>query len=98
MNELRTPGTTNPPLMVLQYTPRGVGGPEISRAAKEVARYHAADAGQAERHQALTEALAAFLVRICECCPPGAERSTAISRAREAKMWASCAIALEPSR
>ena len=32
---------------------------------------------------------------VVETCPPGSERSTAISRIREGKMWASAAVALE---
>jgi hypothetical protein len=67
----------------------------VNRAAKEVATYHRPDGDQAMRHQELTESLALFLEAIVRYVPPGPERSTAISRAREAKMWASAGVALE---
>lgn len=89
-------------LGVLQHTLHGLDieeeGPatEVQDAANEVARYHAPVGDQAARHEALAATLAAFLVDIVRYAPPGPERSTAISRAREAKFWASAAVALEP--
>lgn len=71
----------------------------IESAADEVAHYHAPSgdqaARQAARHKNLSASLSRFLKDIVHYCPPGPERSTAISRAREAKMWASAAVALE---
>jgi hypothetical protein len=84
------------PLGILQTNPTGCNGSELQEAARDVATYHAPDADQAQRHRELSEALEAFLVAVAVNTPPGPERSTAISRAREAKMWASAAIALEP--
>lgn len=73
------------------------GGPvrHVFEAAFEVATYHPPTGDQATRHQNLSQALANFLQMIVASCPPGPERSTAISRAREAKFWASAAIAME---
>jgi len=77
------------------YEERDRSALRLRAAAREVARYHKPAPGQADRHAAIAEALADFLVILIENAPPGPERSTAISRAREAKMWASAAIALE---
>lgn len=90
-------------LAVLQFTPNpnlGVPWPHevvdaVVKAATEVATYHAPTGNQAERHSRLSQATAAFLMVVVEACPPGPERSTAISRIREGKMWASAAVALE---
>ena len=67
----------------------------VYNASQEVAYYHRPTGDQGERHGRLSHALANLLQEIVNVCPPGPERSTAISRAREAKMWASAAIALE---
>lgn len=67
----------------------------VQEAAREVATYHAPTPDQARRHGNLSDAAAAFLEALVANCPPGPERSTAISRAREAKFWASAAVALE---
>ncbi len=75
---------------IITHTPE-----QIQAAAAEVSSYHAPKGDQADRHASLSIALADFLVELVKCCPPGPERSTAISRAREAKMWASAAVALE---
>jgi hypothetical protein len=67
----------------------------VMKAANEVSVYHPPVGDQAARHGNLSQALETFLVCVVANCPPGPERSTAISRAREAKMWASAAVALE---
>lgn len=67
----------------------------VEIAAAEVSSYHAVTLEQSVRLKSLELGLANFLVTLVACCPPGAERSSAISRAREAKMWAASAIALE---
>lgn len=82
-------------LQKLQFNEVGASSSELVAAANEVATYHAPDALQIERHAQLTAALSRFLVSIAVYAPAGPERSTAISRAREAKMWASAAVALE---
>lgn len=92
------PPATRGALQVLQFaTPDNADmDPErVAWAAHEVATYHAPVGDQAERHKMLSAALAEFLSVMVAMAPPGPERSTAISRAREAKMWASAAIALE---
>jgi hypothetical protein len=84
-------------LAVLQHEPLHGGGSHVQEAAREIASYHAMDpdGDQANRLTSLAVALADFLEDIVRLSPPGPERSTAISRAREAKFWASAAIALE---
>lgn len=83
----------NGPLAVLQHeTGRGE---HVFEAAMELARYHPPKGDQQSRHEAVAVALASFLETIVANCPPGPERSTAVSRAREAKFWASAAIAQE---
>lgn len=67
----------------------------IRRAAKEIASYHKPTEEQTQRHQLLSIALEDFLLYIVQACPPGPERSTAISWARAAKMFAAAAISLE---
>jgi hypothetical protein len=82
-------------LQVLQFNPLHANSSALQQAALEIASYHAPRGDQAERHSNLAAALADFLATIAVNAPPGPERSTAISRAREAKMWASAAVALE---
>lgn len=84
-------------LQVLQFAncEAGINPLSVATAAKEIANYHAPVGSQAARHQGLSDALSDFLLTLVTFAPPGPERSTAISRAREAKMWASAAIALE---
>ena len=62
---------------------------------KSVVRYHRPTGDQARRHEALSAATEHFLVAILENCPDCADRSAAIRHARDAKMTASAAIALE---
>lgn len=95
-------------LAVLQFTPPYAAitaitemdkAKEISdkvySAAREVATYHTPTGDQAARHANLSGALAYFLEALVANTPSGPERSTAISRAREAEMWASAGLALE---
>lgn len=84
------------PLDTLQTAAAGVWFPEVDEAAEELSRYHVPTEDQAERHQNLAASLETFLLVLVMNAPAGPERSTAISRAREAKFWASAAIALEP--
>ena len=70
-------------------------GEAIEKAADDVATYHAPTEDQARRHANLSTAVASFLFAVVHNCPPGPERSTAISHIRTAKMWASAAVALE---
>lgn len=85
-------------LQVLQSArPEGVASISnaVAAAADEISAYHQLDAAQRICVKHLQDALSAFLQTIVLCCPPGPERSTAISRAREAKMWGAVGIALE---
>ena len=92
------PPATKGPLAVLQFE-KGSGEPDIidtiRKAAKEISSYHMPVADQAQRHRLLNLALEDFLVTIVQACPPGPERSTAISWARASKMFAAAAISLE---
>lgn len=62
----------------------------------DVVRYHAPTEAQAFAHDKLSMATEAFIVEILKYAPDCADRSTAIRSAREAKLWASAAVALEP--
>jgi hypothetical protein len=97
---LGIPPAKEGPLKVVQFNPRGAGGTYLFDAVREImcgcGRDLLLDEGQRGRLSALEEAAAHFVVALANCTPPGPERSTAISRAREAKMWGSAAIALEP--
>ncbi len=69
---------------------------DLVREAAQALAYHmepTQDEGFA--HQALSRALTEFLVAIVGSCPPGPERSSAIANAREAKAWASAAVAMQ---
>jgi len=85
---------TEGPLQVLQFA--SGAGAAIQEAAEEIARYHIPTEDTQYQYRNLERALTDFLTCIVRNCPPGPERSTAISRAREAKMWAAAAISLEP--
>ena len=61
----------------------------------DVVRYHAPTGTQAARHEFLSKATEGFIAAILANAPDCADRSTAIRCVREAKMWASAAIALE---
>lgn len=63
----------------------------------DVVRYHAPTEAQAFAHDKLSMATEAFIKEILEHAPDCADRSAAIRAAREAKLWASAAVALEPS-
>ena len=64
-------------------------------AALAVNTYQRPTEDQAARHKAIGEAAASFTVAVCMLTPPGPERSTALSRIREARAWANAAVALE---
>lgn len=82
-------------LQTIQQNGLRCEGSELATACAEVSTYHAPTGDQAARHAHLSQALASFLYAIAVATPPGPERSSAISHARDAKMWASAAIALE---
>ena len=90
-------------LAVLQFTPNAnldapwpdSVGEAVEKASEEVATYHAPTEDQALRHRQLSSAAADFLFQVVRLCPSGPARSTAISRIREGKFWASAAVALE---
>lgn len=84
-----------PPYTEIEVSDAIDASERVRTAAREVATYHAPTKSQANRHKNLSDALTYFLEALVANCPPGPERSTAISRAREAKMWASSGVALE---
>lgn len=67
----------------------------LHKAVNEVSSPHEVSHAQKMRLQSVGIALSHFLAILVESCPPGPERSTAINRALEAKMWGSLSIALE---
>jgi len=92
---LGIPPASRGALQTLQFNPTACSGSELLSACATIATYQKPEGDQVARHANLSASLAAFLHAIVTNAPPGPERSTAISRAREAKMWASAAIALE---
>lgn len=58
--------------------------------------YHAPSAQGVERHRKLSDAAAAFMQTVADVCPDGREKSLALTKAEEAKMWASAAVARNP--
>jgi len=67
----------------------------VAVAAAAIAYYVPPTTLEQHAHRSLSRALMTFLVEIVRNTPPGPERSTAIARAREAKLWASAAVALQ---
>jgi hypothetical protein len=67
---------------------------QVQRAAEEIATYHAPDSASIARHQRLRDAATEFLLTLVADVPAGAERSTAISRCREALFWGNAGVAL----
>ena len=61
----------------------------------DVVRYHKPDQNQVERHEIMSVMTENFILALLNYCPDCADRSSAIRAVREAKMWASAAIALE---
>ena len=58
--------------------------------------YHAPSPSGVERHKQLSEAAASILKTIEEVVPDGREKSLAITKIEEAKMWASAGVARNP--
>lgn len=58
--------------------------------------YHAPSPAGVERHKRLSEAAAEILKTIEEVVPDGREKSLAITKIEEAKMWASAGVARNP--
>lgn len=63
--------------------------------AGEIVKYHAPTQEQIKAHSAVADAAENMLCVILKYVPDCADRSTAIRCVREAKMWASAAVALE---
>jgi hypothetical protein len=84
------------PLSVLQFSD-GSDHDAVVDAAGEVAfdNIQPMTTDQDHRLNRLARATQDFLTALVSLVRPGPERSTAISRAREAKMWGAVAIALE---
>ena len=98
---LGIPPATEGPLQVLQFarsaTPPVEYG-KVHEAALALARCPLeTDLNQRSWHESVEYALAYFLTEIVANAPAGSERSTAISRAREAAMWAHEAINHPPA-
>ena len=70
---------------------------EVGQALHDLVTYHAPVGDQASRHEILAEAAKAFIATIISMVDPSPDRSQAISKAREAKMWASAALSQEPA-
>lgn len=66
----------------------------VNNAIEEVCNYHSPTSMQAARHLELEKVTDTFISSLILHCPPSLERSTAIAKAREAKMWASASIAV----
>lgn len=62
---------------------------------KRVVRYQAPTPEQIEAHENLACAAETLIETILKNCPPCADRTAAIRKAREAKMTASAAVALD---
>lgn len=58
--------------------------------------YHKPSESGVERHKRLSDAAAALLRTIEEIVPDGREKSLAITKIEEAKMWASAGVARNP--
>jgi hypothetical protein len=59
-------------------------------------RYHAPSEDGIVRHAAMSEIFAEALKCVDAVVPPGREKSLAITKIEEAKMWASAGIARSP--
>jgi hypothetical protein len=66
----------------------------VQAAAEVLSFFHIATPVQAIRHNSLNVAFAECLKALVLNTAPGSERSTAISRLREARMWANMSVAL----
>ena len=59
--------------------------------------YHAPTPAGVERHRRLSEAFAAAMAVVEEVVPDGREKSLAITKIEEAKMWSSAGVARNPA-
>jgi hypothetical protein len=82
-------------LKIVQQNPVNAGSSELMEACATLNTYQRPTEDQARRHGLIGEAAAQFLYAVVTLSPKGPERSTAISRIREARAWANAAIALE---
>jgi hypothetical protein len=81
----------------MEPTPPDVVGPmSVREASNEFTRYHPASDEQIERMTSVRAATADLIIAIMGSCPPCADRSAAIRKAREALMTANAAIVLPP--
>ena len=72
---------------------RGMTDQEI----KNRVTYHPPTTPGVASHAALADAIDAAIREVDERCPPGREKSLAITKLEEAKMWGSAAIARNPA-
>lgn len=62
--------------------------------AKHVSTFHSKPEAEAE-FKVVAQGCEGFLIMILQSCPPCADRTQALNCVRQARMWASSAIALE---
>ena len=62
----------------------------------ELFTYHAPTPEQIPKYQAINDAAKAFALVIFENAPECADRTSALRKLRDARMWANSAIALDP--
>ena len=67
---------------------------DVVDAAEDVSFYHAPSPIQQRHHQIVARTFAEAIVMLMNNAPPCPERSTAIAKIREARMWANAAIAM----
>jgi hypothetical protein len=58
-------------------------------------KYHPPKEGQPERYAEIRAEARLLALRLVKLCPPGRERSLALTKLEEAVMWANAAIARE---
>jgi hypothetical protein len=59
--------------------------------------YHAPTGTKGERHAAVRGTMLESARQVLELCPPSRERAIALTKLREAMMWANAAIACGPA-
>ena len=79
----------------VQQNAVGADSSSLGAACLTLNTYQRPSEDQAKRHEALGKAAAEYMHAVVTLSPPGPERSTAISRIREARAWANAAVAME---
>jgi hypothetical protein len=63
--------------------------------AHEASVYHRPTEDAIPRHEIVNQACQEMLKIVLQCCPPSRDRTIALNKVREARMWANSAIATE---